>query len=87
MTMPFLAPSWDPWEPAVQEILAAGVFLPLPGYDRHGRFVTLSRSGKVTRMPLLQPPDPSGQDEAGRPDPNQPDGHVRGQEGRAAGDY
>ena len=31
------------------------MFLPLPGYDRHGRFVTLSRSGKVTKVPLLHP--------------------------------
>ena len=26
--------SWDPKDPAVQEILAAGIFLPLPGFDR-----------------------------------------------------
>jgi len=39
--------NWDPKDPAVQEILAAGIFLPLPGFDREGRLVTLSRSGKV----------------------------------------
>ena len=27
-------PSWDPKDPAVQEILSAGIFLPLPGFDR-----------------------------------------------------
>jgi len=39
--------NWDPKDPAVQEILSAGIFLPLPGFDRQGRLVTLSRSGKV----------------------------------------
>jgi len=39
--------NWDPMDPAVQEILNTGLFLPLPGYDRHGRFVTLNLSGKV----------------------------------------
>jgi len=39
--------NWDPKDPAVQEILSAGIFLPLPGFDREGRLVTLSRSGKV----------------------------------------
>jgi len=39
--------NWDPFDPAVQEILNTGLFLPLPGYDQHGRFVTLNLSGKV----------------------------------------
>merc|ERR1711892_573703 len=39
--------NWDPLDPAVQEILNTGLFLPLPGYDKQGRFVTLNLSGKV----------------------------------------
>jgi len=36
---------WDPRLPAVQAILKAGMFLPLPGYDRQGRKVVLMRGG------------------------------------------
>jgi len=39
--------NWDPFDPAVQEILDSGICLPLPGYDKHGRSVTLNMSGNV----------------------------------------
>jgi len=39
--------NWDPLDPAIQEILSTGLLLPLPGYDKHGRAVTLNLSGKV----------------------------------------
>lgn len=37
--------NWDPSGEKVQEILDAGVFLPLKGYDKHGRTVILVRNG------------------------------------------
>lgn len=38
--------AWDPTQPDIMSILDAGVYLPLRGYDRHGRFVMLMRNGK-----------------------------------------
>lgn len=37
--------NWDPTQEKVQEILEAGIFLPLKGYDKHGRTVILVRNG------------------------------------------
>eukprot|EP00090_Calanus_glacialis_P005758 TRINITY_DN14460_c0_g1_i1.p1 TRINITY_DN14460_c0_g1~~TRINITY_DN14460_c0_g1_i1.p1 ORF type:complete len:328 (-),score=102.47 TRINITY_DN14460_c0_g1_i1:46-993(-) len=37
--------SWDPRQPQLQAILKAGMYLPLKGYDRHGRRVILMRAG------------------------------------------
>merc|ERR1712080_147427 len=37
--------NWDPSQEKVREILDAGVFLPLKGYDKHGRIVILVRNG------------------------------------------
>ena len=37
--------NWDPRQPQLQAILKAGVYLPLPGYDKHGRYVMLMRNG------------------------------------------
>merc|ERR1719334_363778 len=38
---------WDPNEPAVQEVLRSGVYLPLPGYDKQNRFVLLMLPGRL----------------------------------------
>jgi len=38
---------WDPFNPAIQQILDAGICLPLPGYDKEGRCVTLNLSGRI----------------------------------------
>jgi len=38
---------WDPRQDYVQTILKAGVYLPLHGYDKKGRFVILMRNGQV----------------------------------------
>ena len=37
--------NWDPRQPHLQAILKAGVYLPLRGYDRHGRRVILMKNG------------------------------------------
>ena len=37
---------WDPKKPELRHIIKAGVVLPLPGYDRHGRKVVVMRGGK-----------------------------------------
>jgi len=37
--------NWDPRQEIVQRILKAGIYLPLRGYDKHGRFVLLMRNG------------------------------------------
>ena len=47
--------NWNPFDPAIQEFLKSGVFLPLPGYDKKGRFVALSRLGKMN--PVLGTPN------------------------------
>ena len=39
--------NWDPSEPNLQRIVEAGVFLPLQGFDRLGRYSILVRMGKV----------------------------------------
>merc|ERR1711962_1616944 len=39
---------WDPELPGVADLLTAGVFLPLPGYDRKGCFVILCRFGRIS---------------------------------------
>ena len=39
--------NWNPFDPFMQEFLKSGVFLPLPGYDKKGRFVVLFRGGKM----------------------------------------
>ena len=36
--------SWDPREEMVQLVLSAGVFLPLQGFDRRGRYCFLIRT-------------------------------------------
>ena len=41
--------NWDPLDPAMQEILNSGIFLLLPGYDKHGRLVSLVRMAKVIK--------------------------------------
>ena len=42
--MPCWFSSWDPGDPLVQEVLRAGIFLPLLGYDRRGRYSVLVRN-------------------------------------------
>ena len=37
---------WDPRRPEIRHIIRAGVVIPLPGYDRHGRKVVVMRGGK-----------------------------------------
>jgi len=39
--------NWDPSDPSLQKILNAGIFLPLHGYDRRGRYSILVRMGQV----------------------------------------
>ena len=39
--------NWDPFDSAIQEILDAGICLPLPGYDKEGRCVILNLPGNV----------------------------------------
>ena len=39
--------NWDPFDPRIQELLGRGVVLPLPGYDKEGRFVVMVRSGRI----------------------------------------
>ena len=39
--------NWDPSEPNLQKIIEAGVFLPLQGFDKLGRYSILVRMGKV----------------------------------------
>ena len=38
---------WDPSEPSLQRIIEAGIFLPLQGYDKLGRYSILVRMGHV----------------------------------------
>jgi len=38
---------WDPFNPIFQEVLNSGVYLPLPGYDKKGRYVVLCLVGKI----------------------------------------
>jgi len=44
-TLPSWFDNWDPRQAAVQAYLNKGVYLPLPGYDKHGRFCVLMRPG------------------------------------------
>ena len=46
-TLPAWFDNWGTEERVVQEILSAGVFLPLPGYDKQGRAVFLVRYGAI----------------------------------------
>lgn len=39
--------NWDPTEASLQKIIAAGVFMPLQGFDRLGRYSILVRMGRV----------------------------------------
>ena len=39
--------NWDPNEASLQKIIAAGVFMPLQGFDKLGRYSILVRMGKV----------------------------------------
>ena len=39
--------AWDPSIPSIQSVLKAGVFLPLQGYDRRGRYCFLIRLGEL----------------------------------------
>ena len=39
--------SWDMESPTFQKFLDWGFFLPLPGFDKHGRQVILLRSGQI----------------------------------------
>ena len=39
--------NWDPSDPALQKIISAGVFVPLQGYDKQGRYSILVRMGQV----------------------------------------
>jgi len=36
---------WDPRFPEIKHIIKAGIYIPLPGYDRHGRKVIVMRGG------------------------------------------
>jgi len=50
-TVRSLVPEWfDNWNPSqsnLEEIWKAGIFLPLRGFDKHGRYVILVRTGHV----------------------------------------
>ena len=37
--------NWDPRLPEIRRIIRCGMYLPLPGYDRHGRKVIVMRGG------------------------------------------
>ena len=39
--------AWNPFDPTLQEFLKSGLVLPLPGYDKKGRSVTLIRVGRM----------------------------------------
>ena len=39
--------NWDPTEANLQKIIRAGVFLPLQGYDKQGRYSILVRMGQI----------------------------------------
>ena len=39
--------SWDPTQEKLEAILSAGIFLPLRGFDKQGRYVILVRTGHV----------------------------------------
>jgi len=38
--------NWDPRRPELRHIIRAGMVIPLPGYDKHGRRVVVMRGGK-----------------------------------------
>jgi len=40
--------AWDPSESSTQTVLRAGIFLPLQGYDKMGRYCFLIRLGQLT---------------------------------------
>ena len=46
-----MIPAWfaefSPTDPEIQSVLQAGVFLPLRGYDQHGRYALLMRLGQL----------------------------------------
>ena len=46
--MPCWFGAWDPRDPQVEEVLRAGVFLPLKGYDRQGRYGFLVRLAQLS---------------------------------------
>ena len=46
--MPCWFDAWDPRDPQVEEVLRAGVFLPLRGYDRQGRYGFLVRLAQLS---------------------------------------
>jgi len=37
--------NWDPRLPEIKNIIKAGIYIPLPGYDKHGRKVIVMRGG------------------------------------------
>jgi len=45
-TLPDWFDDWDPRHEVMQKYLKQGVYLPLPGYDKHGRHCVLMRPGK-----------------------------------------
>ena len=45
-SLPSWFDGWDPRKPELKHIIKAGVVIPLPGYDRHGRKVIVMRGGK-----------------------------------------
>ena len=47
--------NWDPTQRNLEEIFSAGIYLPLLGYDKHGRYVSLLRTKKV--IPGTMPVD------------------------------
>lgn len=44
-SLPAWFDNWNPFDQNVQDILKTGTYLPLRGYDKHGRFVILQRIG------------------------------------------
>jgi len=46
-TLPEWFMNWDVHEPGVQEVIKSGAYLPMPGYDKHGRFVIFMRMGQI----------------------------------------
>jgi len=46
-SLPAWFSGWDPTQASIQNVLKAGVFLPLAGYDKHGRWVYLVRFGAI----------------------------------------
>lgn len=46
--------NWDPRDPKLAKVFQSGAYLPLPGYDKHGRFVVLIRQGQLDPLDRIE---------------------------------